>query len=542
MLTPDQMSALQDALEKIAEPVTDFIVRDVVRRISEAGKMTRTAEYQLKQAIWLKKSKKDINTLLGKINASETIANTFSTALEAAVAQDDIAKALEDDEDLQNILNAAVKLAQDDFTNITQTLGLIDPFGNPRPLRDAYISCTDYAFKKVLTGAQSYQQAVYEAANNLIDKGVRVIDYESGVHTSVDAAVRRNVFGGMGLMVEQVETHIHEELGATGWELSAHEACALDHEPYQGRQYTNAEYEALNGTAENPGTLKRRIGTLNCKHVAFPVMIGIQKPIYSEEQLKKMEERNRKGITFEGKHYTMYEATQMQRSLERAIRKQRRKIAALEEMDGQDEKLKAARIRYTQLTQKYKEFSKAAGLRTQDARTLVKEFGPKQEKVAWNEAEDNYQEWAKSMGVNSAIPTLDEYYDIKYNNLPLYELLKGYITAIDKGDISPLVGFDQYELIDKEVTTKLHGLTTVDGVTIEKHCSHFIDRVIGQTSESHPGMRTGVPIDDVKDILLNANDIRTEQHPSGDIRRLYIGEKGKVSISVRDKLLIQTNP
>lgn len=255
-----------------------------------------------------------------------------------------------------------------------------------------------------------------------------------------------------------------------------------------------------------------------------------------------MEERNRKGITFEGKHYTMYEATQMQRSLERAIRKQRRKIAALEEMDGQDEKLKAARIRYTQLTQKYKEFSKAAGLRTQDARTLVKEFGPKQEKVAWNEAEDNYQEWAKSMGVNSAIPTLDEYYDIKYNNLPLYELLKGYITAIDKGDISPLVGFDQYELIDKEVTTKLHGLTTVDGVTIEKHCSHFIDRVIGQTSESHPGMRTGVPIDDVKDILLNANDIRTEQHPSGDIRRLYIGEKGKVSISVRDKLLIQTNP
>ena len=381
MLTPEQMQALQEALEKIADPVTDFIIRDIVRRISEAGKITSTAEYQLKQAIWLKKSASDIKAQLSKINASEAIANTFQRALEEAIAQDDYAKTLAEDEPLQNILDAAVKLAQDDFTNITQTMGLIDPYGNPQPLRDAYISCTDYAFKKVLTGAQSYQQAVYEATNNLIDKGVRVIDYESGVHTAVDAAVRRNIFGGMGLMVEQVEDHIHEELGATGWELSAHEACALDHEPYQGKQYTNEEYEELNGSADHPGILLRRIGTLNCKHIAFPVMIGMQKPIYSEEQLKAMEKRNHDGITFEGKHYTMYEATQMQRKLERTIRKQRRKIAALEEMEGQEEALKRSRVRYTVLQQRYREFSKAAGLRTQDARTLAREFGPKQEKA-----------------------------------------------------------------------------------------------------------------------------------------------------------------
>ena len=376
MITPEQMTALQDALSKIADPVTYFIIKDVIRRISEAGKITSTAEYQLKQAIWLKKSQSDINTLLRKINPSEEVATAFSKALEVIYEQ----MGMEPDAISDEILRAAIKLAEDDFTNITQTMGMVDPYGNPLPLQDAYRACTDYAFTKVLTGAQSYQQACYEASKNLIDMGVRVIDYESGVHTSVDAAVRRDIFGGMGLMVEQIEDHIHEELDATGWELSAHEACAKDHEPYQGRQYTNAEYMELNGTAENPGILKRRIGTLNCKHIAFPVMIGIQKPIYTEEQLKAMEKRNHDGITFEGKHYTMYEATQMQRALERAIRKQRRKIIAFEELPDQEEKLKAARIRYTQLVQKYRDFSDAAGLRTQEARILVENWGPRQER------------------------------------------------------------------------------------------------------------------------------------------------------------------
>ena len=378
MLTPEQMTALQDALEKIADPVADFIIRDVIRRICEAGKITRTAEYQLKQAIWLKKSQKDINALLKKKNATQDVATAFKQAYNTIYQQ----MGAQPDVISNEILTAAIALADDQFKNITQTLGMVDPYGNALPLQSAYRAVTDYAFKKVLTGAQSYQQACYEASRYLIDKGIRVIDYESGVHTSVDAAIRRNIFGGMGLMVEQIENHIHEQLGATGWELSAHEACAKDHEPYQGRQYTNEQYEALNGTAENPGILKRRIGTLNCKHIAFPVILGVQKPIYTAEQLKAMKERNHKGITFEGKHYTMYEATQMQRALERAIRKQRRKIVALEELPDQDAALKAARVRYTQLSRKYTEFSEAAGLRKQEARTLVENFGPKQEKAA----------------------------------------------------------------------------------------------------------------------------------------------------------------
>lgn len=104
---------------------------------------------------------------------------------------------------LQQIVSAAAELAEDDFTNLTQTIGMVDPYGNALPLQDAYRACTDFAFKQVITGAASYTEAVRQATKNLADKSLRVIDYESGVHTSLEAAVRRNIMGGLGLMQEK---------------------------------------------------------------------------------------------------------------------------------------------------------------------------------------------------------------------------------------------------------------------------------------------------------------------------------------------------
>lgn len=52
-----------------------------------------------------------------------------------------------ENEPLQQIVSAAVKLAQEDFSNLTQILGMVDPFGNALPLQKAYRACTDFAFK-----------------------------------------------------------------------------------------------------------------------------------------------------------------------------------------------------------------------------------------------------------------------------------------------------------------------------------------------------------------------------------------------------------
>ena len=80
----------------------------------------------------------------------------------------------------------------------------------------------------------------------------------------------------------------------------------------------------------------RPIGTLGCKHIASPIIMGISEPAYSEKELSDMAKRNAEGITYEGKHYTEYEATQFQRKLERAVRKTKRELIGAEESGDKD--------------------------------------------------------------------------------------------------------------------------------------------------------------------------------------------------------------
>ena len=71
----------------------------------------------------------------------------------------------------------------------------------------------------------------------------------------------------------------------------------------------------------------------------------------------------------------------------------------------------------------------------------------------------------------------------------------------------PLVGFKQYEQTSADIQSRIVGTTTFTGVQIESFATHFIDRVIGQTSTPHPGMRRGVSIEDVLDALLHPDKI-----------------------------------
>lgn len=376
MLTSEQIDALRDAAGKIADPINDFLIRDIARRVSEAGQLTSTASYQVWRAQQLglsqREIKKRIKKMLGVSNRE--LRKLMTQAAEVGYGFDIRhlpyvqAVPFAQNAALQQIVSAAVKLAQDDFTNLTQTLGMVCPDGRAQPLQTAYRQCMDYAFEQVFTGAIDYNTAIRQAVKNIADLGVRVIEYESGVHTSIEAATRRSVMGGLGLMQEQISQQNHDDMGANGWEISAHAASAPDHEPIQGRQYSDKEYETLNNS------LARRIGTLNCGHAAFPIILGVSSPQYTEAELAQMRRQNADGVTYEGKHYTMYEATQKQRQVERAIRRQKNRIL-VDESTGDADKLKYDQIRLTRLNQEYRRFSKAVGLPTQRERAQVAGFG-----------------------------------------------------------------------------------------------------------------------------------------------------------------------
>lgn len=373
MLTPEQIASYRDAVQRLTDPINDYLLADIARRVAEAGQITSTAAYQVWRAQQLGVSQREVKARLQKLLSvsskeldtlmTQSAEDGYNYNIRNFPAADSVP--FENNFLLQNIVRASVELAQDDLTNIVQTLGFVSPNGSVQALEDAYLSCSDFAFAQVATGATDYNTAVRQATSKIAQHGVQVVNYDSGVRTSLEAAVRRNVFGGMGLMQEQISQYNHDQLGADGWEISAHAGSAPDHEPIQGKQYTDDEYEALNGS------LQRRIGTLNCGHAAFPIILGISEPQYTDAQLEQMRKDNEQGVTVDGRHYTTYEATQMQRKLERAIRAQKRRVLLAEGNPADTERIATAKTKLTRLTQEYKRFSGAAGLRTQEERLYI---------------------------------------------------------------------------------------------------------------------------------------------------------------------------
>lgn len=420
MLTPQQITALRDRAGQIMDPIVDYLIADIAERVSEAGQLTSTAAYQAwtarKMGVSQKELKKELQKRL-KMTSGE-INQLFKQAAHVGYANDiqrlgeNGALSFEENTTLQQILDTSAKMAGEDFENITQTMGFVGPDGQFRELTDAYQRSCDFAFEKVVTGAQDYNGAVRDATRELAKKGIRVLDYTSGVHTSLEAAVRRNIMGGLGLMNEQITQHNHDALGADGWEISAHGGSAPDHEPYQGKQYSDEEYTRLNNS------LVRRIGTLNCGHSAMPIILGVNEPQYTKAELEEFRQQNEEGVTYEGKHYTLYEATQRQRKLESSIRNRKRRIL-IDEKLGDKDALQTDQIRLQVLRQEYSRFSKAADLPMQHARMEVAGFDWKKGKAA----EKRYTERVADVGAAAAaqnwhtIPVAGGKTDTKYRRI-----------------------------------------------------------------------------------------------------------------------------
>ena len=379
MLTPEQIEGFRLAAGRLIDPINTYLLKDIARRIQDAGKLTSTAAYEAWRAEWMGKGRKELEQELAQLlgvtrrearkllrSAARYGYDTTLSRYPGHLIQFDANPAI------QQIVSAAVALAGDELKNITQTkaLMLMDPYGQYQTLPKAYMACTDYAFQQVFTGAADYNTAIRQACSGIVKHGVSVA-YASGVHTGLEAAVRRNIMGGLGLMTEQISQQNHDALGCNGWEISAHANSAPDHEPIQGLQYSDAAYEELNNS------LVRRIGTLNCGHVASPIILGMTRPQYTAAELEQFRQDNEKGVTFEGRHYTGYEATQMQRRMERAIRAQKRRVLLAGPEDAAPRK-----SRLVLLQQEYHRFSDGVGLRTEDERLEVSGFGPKQMKSA----------------------------------------------------------------------------------------------------------------------------------------------------------------
>lgn len=271
----------------------------------------------------------------------------------------------------------AIKLrTYDAFRNLTASMGFLVGNTMLKPAR-AYQWALDNTEMQIQSGAISYNQAIANAVRQLAENGIKVVDYESGHRDQIDVAARRAVMTGVSQICAKYTEQSAEYLDTPYFEVSAH-AGARDkpgpspwsnHKDWQGKVYSVQTGDIYPSIYEvcGLGAVDGLEGA-NCRHRRNVWVEGVSERTYTDEQLEHIDDGL--GCTFDGKTYTAYEATQMQRRVERQIIKQKRFVTAYK-ASGQMNEYHAAKAKLTRLNSKYKAFSEAAKLPLQWERTKV---------------------------------------------------------------------------------------------------------------------------------------------------------------------------
>lgn len=273
-------------------------------------------------------------------------------------------------------VDAIKRQTHDTFRNLTASMGFLVGNTMLKPAR-AYQWALDNAEMQIQSGAISYNRAIANAVRQLAENGIKVVDYESGHRDSIDTAARRAVMTGVNQICAKYTEQAAEYLNTPYFEVSAH-AGARDipgkspwssHKAWQGRVYStrsNDIYPSIYDVC-GLGAVDGLEGA-NCRHRRNVWVEGVSERTYTDAQLEHIDDDL--GCTFDGKEYTAYEATQMQRRIERQIIKQKKFVTAYKASEQMDE-YRAAKVKLTRLNSKYKAFSEAAKLPLQWGRAKV---------------------------------------------------------------------------------------------------------------------------------------------------------------------------
>jgi hypothetical protein len=204
---------------------------------------------------------------------------------------------------LKLIVGSVATITEKEMKNISRTtaIGFRDYLDNEviyKGIAEVYQEAIDTAITAVVTGVSDYQTEMYKILKPMVNSGVRTIDYASGYSRRLDSSVRQAILTGIRQVNQETTNEIGRQFGADGYEITAHGDCAPDHLDIQGKQYTQKEFGQLNERLERP------VGDLNCKHFAYPIVIGVSSPAYTKKQLRELREESTRKIEYEGKTYT----------------------------------------------------------------------------------------------------------------------------------------------------------------------------------------------------------------------------------------------
>ena len=389
MLSEEYIENLIHPLIERQEAINTYVITQIAKRIKEIGELKSSDVYKLERLFKTGDDVRKINKELARLTGLQE--DEIKSIIRDAARTNYIASKpyfdyrqrsfipFAENAALQAVIAAVQKQTLDTYRNLAKAQAfMIRDLKNPKKLiptsiAKTYQSVIDEAIQASQSGTIDYNTAMRRTMKQLNESGIRHVEYdpESGRRYSqrLDTAIRRNILDGVRAINQGVQDEIGKQFDADGKELSVHQFSAPDHEPIQGHQFTNEQFDKMQN--EEPfedvngkkfPAMRIAIGTLNCRHFAFSIIVGFTKPNYTQEQLVSMVKKNNEGYTTkDGKHLTMYECTQYQRKLETKVRKAKDgQIMAREA--GDIDLAREYQAKINKYSKQYKVFSKACGL------------------------------------------------------------------------------------------------------------------------------------------------------------------------------------
>lgn len=371
-LDPKLLDSLPNTLVDMYGLVEIDILEDMARRISTYDYFIPAAQHQNQKLQELGMTQEQIIQKLSAMTGQtqREIVDLLSEASAEAVADDleyyTAAEVYEpskvNTEALHNQLNSGLLQTQQSFKNITRTTA--------NTATKQFENALDRAWTQINVGGMDYSTAIKNAIVDLSSAGVGSVEYKSGRVDNIEVAVRRAVVTGANQTSMKIQETLADELEVDLVETTAHGGARPNHAKWQGIVFSRKGRVTIDGVTYED--LKKAtgygsaggLGGVNCRHNFHPYIPGTSRA-YTDEQLKELD---KKKINYNGEPYTEYEASQIQRGIERDIRAAKRTVAALEAA-GLDSS--AERKKLCDAQKSYTDFTNQTGFKKQQARTKI---------------------------------------------------------------------------------------------------------------------------------------------------------------------------
>ena len=223
------------------------------------------------------------------------------------------------------ILNSTIEKTAGNLQNLVMTTAINS--------QTAFYNAMNTAYMEVSTGVKSYSQSILDSIKKLADTG-GYITYPSGRQMSIESAVRMNIITGVNQTCGKLQELRADELGWDLMELTAHGGARPSHAEWQGKIVSRSGQKGYLSLDDIGYGIATGFKGINCRHDWHPYHKGSTRS-YTQEQLNSW--KNEK-VTYNGKKISKYDATQIQRRMERQIRADKKELVSYQALLNRNNK------------------------------------------------------------------------------------------------------------------------------------------------------------------------------------------------------------